>query len=102
MSNQAGTGGVDESSSDSEVDTVRADIGIEVFPPVVRAVRPPPHNLPVVVHSIQVTTPCAVVTIEFGGITTAPPDFLILVAEEILSAARSRLLTGQVEPVYRQ
>ena len=100
MSFPGSTGGLEESSSESDTDPINQLVQISVVrrPTEFRAVQPFPNNLPVVVHTVVVNLPNAVITIELGGFNLAQDDFVLLVAEEILRSARARVLSGQITP----
>ena len=97
MTDSGGTGACEE-SSDSEADTVLVPIEVRVLPFVVGAVAPPPFGLPVPIHTIVVNTGSTSVTIRVAGFTTASPDLLLVIAEELIRSARDRLRSGTLLP----
>ena len=92
-----GTGGLD-TSSESESDTILTQIQIQIIPAEIRF-GPPPVSFPVTVHSLRIVTNTATILVDVGGYNSASPELILITAEEIIRAARSRLRSGAVGPV---
>ena len=92
-----GTGGLDTSSA-SESDTVYTQIQIQSIPAEIR-VGPPPTSFPVVIHSLRIETSTTTIFVDVGGYSSAPPELILIIAEEIIRAARSRLRSGAIVPI---
>ena len=90
-----GTGTLEEDSDES--DTVTVPIRVELLPARSEPVGTPPNVHFIWVHSARVTTLNNTLTFESRGFLTAEADFLLIIAEELIRAARSRLRQGTIQ-----
>ena len=97
MDTGGGTGAPEQESGSENSDEVRVEIRVERLPVQIQTIGTAPNQHPVNVHTVRITTPATTITIEVRGYTEAPSDFLLLVGEEIVRAARSRVRQGTLQ-----
>ena len=99
MDSGGGTGAPEQDSGDEDSDQINEHvrIAIETLPTYNQIIGDPPNQVVNTVHTIIIRTASSTVTLTQAGYQTAPPDFLLLIAEEVIRAARSRLRRGVVQ-----
>lgn len=92
MVEEGGTGAPEIDSSDGEeTGTLREQITITIERLPASVWHPFPESQPVTVHTVRAITASTTITVSTLGFEQAPTDFILLVAQETINAARQRI-----------
>jgi hypothetical protein len=97
MDTGGGTGATEQDSESDQSDQLSVVIHVDSLPIRTEVTGTAPNQFPINIHSIRVYTGVTSIHIETRGLQHATPEFVLLVGEEIIRAARSRVRQGTVQ-----
>ncbi len=99
MDSGGGTGAPEQDSGNEDSDALNEHIQIviESLPVTTHTVGIPPNQTVNVIHTLRIRTAASTITIQQANYVSPSPDFLLLIAEEVIRSGRSRLRRGVVQ-----
>jgi hypothetical protein len=96
-----GTGAPEVDSDSDNSDQINVPITVEILPSGHRVVGEWPNIIHVPIHTLVIQTSTAQITLESAGYTEVTAELLLTIAQELASAARSRVRNGTLQVTRR-